>query len=503
MNRTMRTVVNAIAQALSVLIQSVFALVVTREIIANIGSDTNGINSTATQILTVLSLIEGGFTLATLVKLYKPFSDRDYKLLNQYISLSKKKYEKIGIAYLVVGSGIALLYTPFVKTGVDTAVTCSIMVLTVFSSAFSIFYVSKYRLLFQVSQTEYKVYFIQFGTNILMYIAEIAVIRLTKNILYVRICIVVFQVAAGFIIGFVARKRFKFLSFREEYSQVCIEGTKDVFISKFSGMIYSSASVFFISTFVGTGYTSIFAVYSSIINIISNYVNVILASPRNALGQIFHAEQHDHDRISQTFEEYEYISVLAVTYLASIAFALMIPFVRMYTSGIADLNYIDGKLALLLILIYVFQMIHIPSGTCIEVAGRFKAVKYIQMSSTVLMIILTVTLAFVYGLYGILFAKLITSIALAIVEILYVRSSILQSEMKSFLRYTCTNIGFSALIAVGEYAMLYSINCSILMFIGLGCALALINGALLITVNIAFNKSIFSKSFARFKNLVR
>ena len=503
LSRTKKTLTNALSQALIVGIQSIFSLIVTREIIVNIGSDYNGLNSTATQILTVLSLIEGGFTLATLVKLYRPYNEGNFQEISKYISLSKKKYERIGLLYFVVGAIIALAYTPFVKTNADAGTTSLVMLLTVFSSAFSIFYISKYRLLFQVSQTEYKIYYIQFIANILMYLTEIVLIRATKSIIYARICIVLFQCLAGVAIGFLAKKQFPKCEFDSDPQGVDVAGTKDVFISKLSGMVYSSASVFFISSFVGTAYTSVYSVYNSIINMISNYVSVVLSSPRNALGQIINGNDESNSRLKTVFEEYEFIATFAVTLLASVTYALIIPFVRMYTNGIADVNYVDDRLAVLMVLTCAIQMIHIPSGTCIEVAGHFKAVKYIQMFAMILMVAFSIFGVYIWGLYGILLAKLITSIALAILEITYVRKRVLNDCVTHFCIGAFPTFIFGVVIAFLEKRILYAQQLNIITFVLVGCLLLLVNVLLLAAINMIFNEKVLLQVLSRFLKMIR
>lgn len=503
MNRTRRTAANAIAQAIAVLIQSVFGLFVTREIIAHIGSDYNGINSTATQVLTVLSLLEGGFTLATLVCLYKPYNENDIVRLNQYLSLSAKKYRRIGGLYLIVGIMISVAYAPFVKTEAGLITTVSIMILSAVSSSFSIFYLSKYRLVYQVSQSEYVLYIVQASVNVLMYISEIVIIRLTKSIVCSRLCVTTFQIISGLMIGAVARKRFRFVSFKESHEGVSVSGTGDVFVSRVSGLIYSSCTVLFISTFVGTALTSVYAVYNSVLGLIGNYINVCLTAPRNALGQLMHDGQADDERLRKVYDEYEYIAILAVALLYSITMALIIPFVKVYTFGIADINYIDIKLALLLVLVSVTQMIHIPSGTCIEISGRFKAVKKIQGMTAVLILILSILGARFAGLYGILTAKLLTNIVLASVEIIYARKVVLHSNALGFCRVGGINIIVGSVLAVVEMRMMYIIQIDIMGFIVGGIILCIINVVILGIVNIIFYRNIFLRIVRRITKLFK
>ena len=500
MNRTKRTAANAIFQVLSIFIQSFLVLIVTREIIANIGSDYNGISSTATQLLTFLTIIEGGFTLASLVKIYKPYGENDYNILNKYLSLSNKKFHFIAVLYLIVGSVISFGYAPFVKTDVSYLVTVTIILLSVFSSAFSVYYVSAYRLIYQVSQSEYIIYMIQIITNVFMYVTEIIVVRVTKNIIAARICVTVFQIINGLIIGIVAKRMFKYINLKHDTDGVVITGTKDVFVSKICGFVFSSSSVLFISTFVGTAYTSVYAVYNSVLAVIANVINSFLIAPRNALGQMISEEDN---RLKSVFNEYEFISSLSMTILFSVTLALITPFVNLYTRGVADINYIDTILAVLLILNSVFQMIHIPSGTCLEVSGRFKVIKRIQGAAAIIIIFLSIVGAYTYGIYGILIAKLITSIFLCVAEILYTRKKILMCSVCEFFKVNLPSLITGSLLAVFEFNYFLTIDISIIQFVIYGFVLVIINSAALILVNIVLNRMLLINSVKRIKNLIR
>ena len=56
---------NALSAIALTLVNGIFGIVVTRLVISRFGSDFNGLNSTANQIINVLLILEGGFTLAS------------------------------------------------------------------------------------------------------------------------------------------------------------------------------------------------------------------------------------------------------------------------------------------------------------------------------------------------------------------------------------------------------------------------------------------------------
>lgn len=499
MNRTKRTMAVALAQISSVFVQSILVLFVTRSIIGCIGSDYNGLSSTATQLLMFLSLIEGGFTLATLVKLYTPYNNKDFGLLSKYVSLSNKKFKQIGISYLIFGTIIAFISSFFIKTNATNIEVIIIVMLVVISSSFSIFYVSKFRLLYQVSQSEYVIYTIQTIIYVFMYLIEIVVINIFRNIILANTVVMVFQLLFGFLIGIDAKKRFKNIDYNSDYKNIEISGTSDVFISKISGLFYSAAPVIFISTFIGTSFTSVYAVYNSVLSVISNIINVVLISPRNALGQLIY--EKDTKRLNDIYNEYECLSVISIILLCTTTFALIIPFIRLYTLDISDVNYINSWLAILLVSNTVLQMLHIPSGTCIEVAGHFKVVKKLQACAAFIIASFSICGAYLIGVYGILFAKLCASLFLCFMEIYYTRKRILKSPLKVFFQILIPNIIVGLLLSTIEYILLLNTSLSFFTFIVYGFLLLTLNSISLVFINFIFNRVYLKKIFTRFKLL--
>ena len=84
--RTKRTVLNMIFSVISLMVSSILSMLLTRTVLVYLGSDYNGLNGTITQFLSVLMLFESGFTVAALVKLYKPFGVENYDEINKILS---------------------------------------------------------------------------------------------------------------------------------------------------------------------------------------------------------------------------------------------------------------------------------------------------------------------------------------------------------------------------------------------------------------------------------
>lgn len=493
--RTKRTVLNAIFSMLGLLISSLMSLLLTRLILVNLGSDYNGINGTVTQFLSILMLFESGLTVAALVKLYNPFHNNDYHEINKLLSKVRIEFKRIGILILVFGVISSSIYSIFIKTNVNYLVVLLMFFMSIASTAFNFYYSYKYRLLFQVSQLEYLVYIVHIGQYIIMYSGMILIIQYTKNIVLARGFYLLLNIVAGVVIGAIARKRFPFISFDSDCSMVKIEGTRDLFISKLVGMLYNSLTPFYLAVFVGTLQTSVYFVFNSVIAIVNNIVNTTLLAPQNALGQIINSDQ---ERLGETMKEYEFTSLIISSTLLATTMALIIPFIRIFTARINDVEYVQPVIAILLLLITATQIVHIPSGKCIELSGNFKVVRRIQLVAFSMLTVLSIIGVYYYGLTGLLIAKLFTNIILAILEIRYAHTKIIRGSLISFLWITIPNIIIACVLAAIESVVLYNAHISVFSFVVIGFILLIMNLAVLILFGYLFNRHLLKHVINRF-----
>ena len=97
--RSSITLLNALSAIGLTFVNGILGIVVTRMVIGQYGSDFNGLNSTANQIVNVLLVIEGGFTLASNVALFSPLTNKDYRTVNRILSVTRRKFKQIGILF--------------------------------------------------------------------------------------------------------------------------------------------------------------------------------------------------------------------------------------------------------------------------------------------------------------------------------------------------------------------------------------------------------------------
>ena len=185
--KTRKTALIMLGNLLTTMLTSVFSLIINQKILATLGSDYNGVNSTAAQIITILTLIEGGFTLAAQVALYKPIANSNLSETNRVVSFTARKMRIYGMLTLLSGIVVSVIYAGFVKSDLTYYTILCVMLLAVVGAAFNLGVVSQYRILFQVTQTEYKYAYINVASQFLLYFAVCFVLNVDDSIIAVRV----------------------------------------------------------------------------------------------------------------------------------------------------------------------------------------------------------------------------------------------------------------------------------------------------------------------------
>lgn len=496
------SIYNALSAIIFTLINGLFGIIVTRLVILHYGSDFNGLNSTANQIVNVLLIFEGGFTIASNVALFKPIGENAYDKVNGYLFLTRKKFREIGIICLVLGAFVSIIYSLLINSSLPKELVFSVIFMTVISTSFNLFYATTYRVLLQSNQKEYIINIIMSFCVGMGHIFNILVVYIDGSIWLIRFTTMTFSILSSLMIGFYAKKIYKYIDIKKDYStSLTISGTKDVMIQKITGVIYNAVPIVFlsISSSGGTVLASVYAVYNNVLNMIKSLLRGIIDAPRHGIGAMI--SEKSKDEVWNVYFQYEYISICAIFVTLVTTYVLIMPFIKLYTSGIQDAEYYDIYIALLMIIIAFFELIHIPSGHLMNMAGQFKIGKNIQLIACICLIICMPIGLITSGVYGLLVAIVLVAILLAILEIVFVHSYYFKNKLLNFLFLL---IPFSLLGIVACYVerlLFININ-GVIEFVISGCILTLTNLLLVIIISLFLYRSEIKVIFAYIKKLI-
>ena len=155
-SRSKNSILNAISAMALTLVNGLLGVVVTGMVIDKFGSDFNGINSTVNQIVNMLLILEGGFTVASNVSLFAPLTQGDFTLVNGILSATLKKFRKIALLFLGIGAAVSVAFGFLANSELNVEFIITVVLMAVVPAAFNLFYATTYRVLLQTQQKEYE-----------------------------------------------------------------------------------------------------------------------------------------------------------------------------------------------------------------------------------------------------------------------------------------------------------------------------------------------------------
>ncbi|GAB7306463.1 MULTISPECIES: polysaccharide biosynthesis protein [Enterococcus] len=499
MNKTRKSLLNAITSVLLSLINGLTSIIVIQKIIEIYGSDFNGLNSTVNQLINMLLVVEGGFTLAISVSLFAPLTNDDFDLINRILSASEKIFKKIGWLFLLLGTIVTIIASILIKSNLPYTIIFLSFYMMVVSTFINLYFSTKYRIVLQTDLKEYIINLFQAFFLVISQLIILFVISIEANMLYIRFVMMMSAVMTSVSIIIYVKRRYSQLSFSEIPDFEGIKGTKDVFVQKITSVLYGAFPMIFISMTVGTKFASVYIVYNNIFSLVKSIIYSVVNAPRIGFGRII--SEKDKKYVYKVFSLYEF-SILTILMYALLCLAVLIrPFMNLYTRNMADQNYNNQVLIIIMILVMFFEVIHIPSGNIINMAGKFKIGKRIQTIAAICLIGMMLVFNIFYGFYGILFAILCTAILLAVLEIGYIYKVFFQMPLKAFLTPVLKMTLFCFFVFYFQNNICsFEINNFFNLFC-YGLLVALINGGLLLLYIFIFEKNKFLSILAYTKGV--
>lgn len=501
-SRSIKSIYNAISASVLFIINGGLGIVVTQVIIRRYGSDFNGLNSTANQIVNILLVLEGGFTLASNVALFDPISNHDYDLANAIINATQIKFKKVGISFGVLGSIVSVVYAYMVNSNLPREFILAIMFMTIVPQMINLFCTTGYRVLLQAQQKEYIINSITAITLGMGYLTNIIFTFNNFPMWTVRFVTMICALLNSLILVIIAKKNIHFLNKKVKPRNELILGTKDVMMQKITSVIYNTAPIIYlsISQTGGTMLASVYAVYNSIFLMIKSILNGVIDAPRLGIGQLL--VEKKREEVWKTYKQYEYITFLMIFVLLTTTSVLILPFINLYTRGIQDINYYNIKIALLMALITVVEMMHIPSGHIINMSGNFKVSRNIQIIGCVVLLFSMLIGGKKWEIYGMLIAVLITAGVLALLEMVYVHVRFFERKISDLLGM------ITPLFILGIFVCFIEMKLSICFnnyfsFVIYGCIFIIINSLICLAISYIFNYKLTNTIIFRIKHIFK
>jgi hypothetical protein len=114
--------------------------------------------------------------------------------------------------------------------------------------------------------------------------------------------------------------------------------------------------------------------------------------------------------LQKAYREFEFLYYSLITVVYSISFVTIMPFIRMYTSGITDINYDLPLIGFLFVINGLLSNIKTPQGMLVISAGMFKETKLQTTIQGAIVVIVGTLFTPIFGITGVLIGSIFSNI---------------------------------------------------------------------------------------------
>lgn len=424
----------------------VLGFVIPRVMITSYGSDTNGLVSTISQIFTYAALLEAGIGQAARNALFKPIAENDRDGVCYIASIAKNYYRRITLYYGIVVLLLCFVSPLIIKTSLNYWTVFWMVFFEGMSGVVSFYFISTTTTILNADGRGYITNGVNVINKIVSYFVKICMAVMGANIVILQFSYFLITVCKTFFYQSYFRKNYKWVSFHSAPKTEKLKDRNAYIVSELAWTIFSSTDMIVLSTFLSTQASSVYGVYNMIFSSISMLLNAVYSSINYLLGQTYHRNIKEYTHLHDMFNS---VFFGTMTSLMCVAYVLCLPFIRLYTSGVTDVDYINGTLPLLFCLVQIISWSRYVSGNLTAVAGYAKYTGIVSAIEAGLNITLSVILVNKLGIVGVLLATVL-ALPLKVVVCTYLSEAkiLRRSPWKSIRIMAANFVLFSATVAI-------------------------------------------------------
>ncbi len=430
--RTKNATLNILFAIILQLVTFVRGLILPRIIIPAYGSDINGLVSSITQFLTYISLLEAGVGTIFRSSLYKPLADGDIDKVSGVINEQKRFYRKIGLVFVFYVIALCFIYPLIAKTKISTEYIVSfILILSI--STFAEYFISlPYVSLLSADQKVRISYIVSIVYTVVNILVALFWVWLKADIRLIYLSMCVIGLLRPLFYWLYVKKHYN-LSKTAAPDASALKQRWNGMVHHISYYIHTNTDSAILTIFVGTAMVSVYNVYGAIIFGMERLITSVSAGTAAGIGNVL--VSGDKKTIDRTVDLFEFVQSAATTVLFTITALMIMPFIKLYTANMTDVNYIHPEFGYVLVCaeaIYCFRCIYSTISTN---ANKFKETQLGAILECVVNLVLSLilTLACGMGLLGIAIGTLAGMFVRYLAEVLFLSKNVInRSVLKAF-----------------------------------------------------------------------
>lgn len=432
-----RLVANTTASFLNQIITIVCGFILPRYILKGYGSNINGLVSSINQFLGFISLMDLGVGAVIQSAYYKPLAQKNNMEISMLYKSSKNFFRTIAVILGAYVGILCILYPLITDTGFSYDFIISLILILSISLFAQYYFAIPNQLLLNADQRLY----IQSGFQ-----SAIVVGNTILSIILISCNASIQIVKLGSSCIFILRPIILHYYINMNYSIVKNVSIKDYKIEQkwnglaqhFATVIMNNTDIIILSILAQMSTVSIYTIYNLVTNGLKQFINSISGGFSSFLGDLY--ARNENETLQKSFDFFEWLINVITVLFFSIAAALIVPFVMIYTRGVTDTDYYQPLFAYTMIFAQSLYCIRIPYNTVICSAGHYKQTQSSAVIETLLNIIISLILVNYWGLIGVATGTVIAIAYRTTSFVKYLRNNILNRKYYKIIKQLSVDI---------------------------------------------------------------
>lgn len=402
-----------------------------RLILESFGSDVNGLVNSITQFLGVITLLDLGVGAVVQSALYKPLSEKDTDMISKiYVSANKffRRLAEILLVYVV----LLMIFYPLIVNKSFGHMYTALLIAAICISSFAQYYFGIVNsLLLNADQRGYIQYTAQIITLILNTIACYIVIKLGASIQIVKLTTsLIFLIRPFFLVLYV--KKHYSINRKITYTEEPIKQKWNGMAQHFAAYLIDGTDNIILTLFSSLANVSIYSIYSIVIHGVKNTIFSMKNGFQSLIGELL--VKKEIEKLNAFFGYVEWVLHTGTTLTFGVTGVLLLDFIKVYTKGISDANYIQPMFAFLITLANAIHCLRLPYNTLILAAGHYKQTQSNYIIAVILNIVISIATVKIWGLIGVSIGTLVAMAYQTVWMARYDSKNIICWPFKNFLK---------------------------------------------------------------------
>lgn len=405
--RSKKAFYNMTVSLLYQVIAMICGLITPRLILSAFGSSYNGVVSSATQFMSMISILTLGIAGATRVELYKTLANKDTLGTSRIVKATSKYMRKVALAIIAYSVVLMIIY-PFISHNDLQPYESAILIgIVSFGSFMEYFFGNAYNTLLTADQSEYVASILRIISTVLNTVLVFILIKCGCDIFVVKAASALAFALTPFGMSIYVKKKYHLVTDCAA-DETALKQRGAVAMHSIANIVHDNTDVVLLTIFTDAKIISVYTVYYLVIGKIKMLMRVFTSGLEAAFGNMW--AKKEYATLEKRFSTFEFAMFSFTTVVFTCVGFLIVPFITLYTDSVTDVNYIRPMLAFLITVAEALFCIRQPYMTLVQAAGFYEETKKGAALEAIVNLCVSIVLVNLIGINGVIVGTLIANL---------------------------------------------------------------------------------------------